>query len=154
MSPRERLEARSEPVPGTGCLLWTGAVDTSGYGIIGVNRRLQKTHRLAYEISVGPIPDGLQVLHKCDTRTCVNPAHLFVGTIADNMADRNRKGRQAKNQGMRSGLAKLNDQQVLEIRRRYAQGGISMRQLAREYGVTKYPIQRIINRVGWTHLGD
>lgn len=83
----------------TGCWLWTGGRQTpsptspSGYGKVQVNGRRVFAHRRAYELACGPIPVGLQVLHRCDTPLCIRPAHLFLGTQADNMADMAAKGR-------------------------------------------------------------
>lgn len=80
------------------CWLWTGA-NLGGkwpYGMLGKPGDptvLYKAHRLSWELHVGPIPDGLFVLHKCDVPLCVNPDHLFLGTAADNMADMVQKGR-------------------------------------------------------------
>jgi hypothetical protein len=83
-----------------GCWLWTGTkVGTMGYGWIrlrndeGVMAHGAVAHRIAYELFVGPIPDGLWVLHRCDTPACVNPEHLFLGNRADNMRDAREKGR-------------------------------------------------------------
>jgi hypothetical protein len=76
-----------------GCWLWTGARKTSGYGEINIGGAIWDTHRLAWTITQGPIPDGLCVLHTCDVRPCVNPDHLWLGTIADNNRDMFAKGR-------------------------------------------------------------
>jgi HNH endonuclease len=84
----ERLRSRIVVDPETGCHNWTGTVGRAGYGRVQVS-----AHRLAYELAHGPIPDGLLVLHKCDNPVCCNPDHLFLGTSADNMADKVRKGR-------------------------------------------------------------
>jgi hypothetical protein len=87
------------------CWPWTGYVGTHGYGRIG----LRFVHRLSWEMSRGPIPNGKQVLHRCDNKICVNPSHLFIGSPADNMRDKSEKGRQGK-------MRKLTDDQVREIR--------------------------------------
>ena len=83
----------------TGCWLWTGRlvnrkVATETYGVIVIARKSVRAHRYSWELHNGPIPEGMQVLHKCDTPRCVNPEHLFLGTNADNMADKYTKGRQ------------------------------------------------------------
>lgn len=92
----ERLMAGVEPDLRTGCHLWQGALDDHGYGRINLGRRgegQEKTHRLAWAWKNGPVPDGLSVLHSCDTPRCCNPDHLFLGTQLDNMRDMVRKGR-------------------------------------------------------------
>jgi hypothetical protein len=84
----ERLRSRLVEDPTTGCHVWTSTLATGGYG-----RVLVSAHRLAWELAHGPIPDGLLVLHRCDNPPCCNPEHLFLGTVADNMADKTAKGR-------------------------------------------------------------
>lgn len=109
---RERIYGRSMPATGwaplrrpaierllkktdktSGCWLWRGASVPRGYGVIYFNGRQTYTHRVSYELHVGPIPDGLFVLHRCDVPACVNPDHLFIGSAADNVADMMAKGR-------------------------------------------------------------
>lgn len=85
------------------CWLWTGRQFWDGYGafdrrIDGV-KKIFKAHRQSYELSVGAIPDGLHVLHRCDVRLCVRPDHLFLGTNDDNVADRTAKGRSSSHEG-------------------------------------------------------
>lgn len=82
------------PIPESGCWIWTGNWNQTGYG--SVKRRgkwVDAAHRLFYKLHVGPIPDGLFVCHKCDVPACCNPDHLFLGTNSENQIDRHRKGR-------------------------------------------------------------
>lgn len=95
------------PVPECGCWLWQGDVSPHGYGKYRKGKRgIGEAHRFFYEQLVGPIPPGICVLHKCDTRLCVNPNHLFLGTRKDNWDDSVRKGRafyQVKGKAARAG---------------------------------------------------
>ena len=84
---------RSEFVSESGCRIWLKATDFKGYGRVSYMGRSVGAHRLAYEMVNGAIPDGMCVLHRCDTPSCVNVSHLFIGTIKDNNLDRARKGR-------------------------------------------------------------
>jgi Autographiviridae endonuclease len=94
-----RIESHIERVTESGCWLWTGSLDGSGYGVMNVgsrsdgSRRQVRAPRLAWQLHVGPVPRGMHVLHRCDVRACANPAHLFLGTNLDNIADRHGKGR-------------------------------------------------------------
>jgi hypothetical protein len=133
------------------CWEWTGRLNGKGYGVIGwrgkPNRR---AHRIAWELTHGPIPDGMVVCHRCDNPSCVNPVHLFLGTQADNIADRHAKGRDnAAKPGQRHFGAKLTDIQAAAMRARYSHGGVTQQQIADEYGISRGNVSRIVNGVSY-----
>jgi hypothetical protein len=175
------------------CWEWMGEPFGDTYGHVLFRGSTWGSHRIAYLLTNGPIPGGLWVLHKCDNKRCCNPSHLFLGTCADNEADKKSKGRQAagdrhgskvhpervargpemhKNRitsrgdshyartrpellarGSRHGCALLNESDVLEIRVRYASGGISHPELGNAYGVTESSIHQIVTGKQWAHVG-
>lgn len=149
MSTREKILQRVRVE--NGCWLWGRAVSSNGYGFMWVSerRRYQNTHRASYEAFVGPIARGLQVLHRCDVRLCVNPAHLFLGTQKDNIADMIAKGRDNRPRGERAGTAKLTAEKVRAIRKIT---GKTSRQIAVEFGVGKSTINAVRDRTAWKHL--
>lgn len=161
------------------CWPWITSVFDSGYGQFKVGQRNLRAHRVAWEMSCGEVPDGLFVLHRCDNRRCCNPAHLWIGTHKENMADMQCKGRAATgerngarlhpdrlvrgdahparyvsgwSQGERNGGARLTVQQVQYIRDRYDAGGVTMKALGDEHGVSTQSIYRIVRRKGWRHV--
>ncbi len=131
------------------CWRWTGAVDGDGYGKAWAftPRRHVRAHRLSWEIHRGPVPKGLCVLHHCDRPECVRPDHLFLGTQADNIADKVSKCRQST--GEQSGRSKLSREDVREIRAAYSAGGVTMARLGRRYAVGATNICHIVNRLTW-----
>lgn len=131
-----------------GCWLWLGWVDRHGYGQVSVAGHKHGAHRVAFELEVGPIPPGLQVLHRCDQPLCVRPDHLFLGTNADNMADKKTKGRWSR--GASHGSAKLTPVDVATIRS--AIGRESHRALAQRFGVAPSTISMIATGRNWRSL--
>lgn len=131
------------------CWIWTGM--TSGpYGLFGSGDYRTSPHRFSFELHNGPIPDGLHVCHNCDSPLCCNPAHLFPGTPADNIADKVSKDRQAK--GETIGTSKLTKEQVISIRQRYAEGAVQ-RQIAKEFNITPTMVGYIVHRKFWQLCG-
>jgi len=143
------------PVLRTACWLWTGHTMVNGYGhftSFGTGSNL--AHRIAWEITHGPIPNGLQVLHRCDVRNCTNPAHLLPGTQQENVDDMYAKDRadHTRNaKGERQHLAKLTAEKVLEIRARHDKGE-PQKDIARCYGVTSQSVWAVVHRKTWKHI--
>jgi DNA-binding transcriptional regulator YiaG len=131
------------------CWLWQGYRGTDGYGAFRFDHITRLAHRVAYELAVGPIPDGLWVLHRCDRTACVRPDHLFLGNNADNMADMVAKGRSLH--GTRSPRAKLTEQSVEAIREIQKSGAMTQRKLAVLFGVSKSTISEIVRGAKWKH---
>lgn len=130
----------------SGCWMWTGAKNPTGYGVIKVKGKQWSVHRYASTLADGEIPAGVHVLHTCDNPLCCNPAHLRKGSHADNMADKRAKGRTV------APSAKLTPQQVQEIRSRYAAGGVSYGKLAAEYGISKHNVAMIVKKRIWVKI--
>lgn len=148
----DRFNAKVSPEAITGCWIWTGAVKELGYGVIGLGTREQgtaKAHRVSYELHKGPIPDGLSVLHDCDNPACVNPSHLYAGTLSQNMKDCVRRNRQFKpdNNGEKSTTRRLSLEQVNIIRQKQKTG----REYAKDFGVSKSTVFAIWRGVNWKH---
>jgi len=132
------------------CWLWTGHIATTGYGQVGVDgRKVNNAHRVAWELAVGPVPDGEFVLHRCDNRACVNPHHLFLGSARDNLLDCISKGRFRHVPGQSE--KKLTLEMRCAIRER-ANAGEPAAALANEYGVSPVTIRRLVARK--TYAGD
>ena len=134
------------------CWPWLASKKHHGYGGFKVDGRILLAHRVAWILTYGSIPNGMCALHRCDNQGCCNPKHLFLGTKVDNNADRDRKGRNNCAHGEQQGLSKLTEEQVLEIRSRYAAGDISQRKLGGEFGVSQVTIGAITRRRTWTHI--
>lgn len=161
----DRLSSDTLPFPGirfqarfwgrtalqaSGCIEWTGSVTSSGYGNVRFRGRNIGTHRMAWEMTRGPIPPGKHVAHGCDNRRCVTVAHLFLATHAENMADKVAKGRQCRGEDVTG--AKLTEAEVRAIRAEYARGRITQKSLAGAYGVSQQAISDLTRGVKWKHV--
>ena len=127
-----------------GCIEWIGAISSTGYGSLTYKQRRYTSHKISYTINYGKVPKGLCVLHKCDNRSCINPDHLFLGTLKDNVHDMMQKGRNNQAREFGNNNCKLSNQQVVDIRESYKTQKTSHRKLAKEYGVNHRVIGRII----------
>lgn len=135
--------------PGLGpCWLWT-AFKHKGYGRFRIGERAHRAHRLAYEHFIGPIPEGLELLHACDVESCVNPAHLSPGTAKDNSADKVARGRSLR--GERCGFAELSEPDVIQIIAMRSRG-IRRAAVAAAFGISEKQVSRITNGRSWRHL--
>ena len=150
-SARRRL---SERVVQSGeCLLWQGGKGSRGYGVMAVGKRNNEaTHRIAWALAnnIAP-PAGMHVMHSCDTPACVNPAHLSIGTAADNQRDCAMKGRRNAARGSRCSKAKLTEVQVISAAYDFARGDFS-RDIAKKLGVKSSAILKIMQGHRWPHL--
>jgi transposase-like protein len=144
------------------CWLWKGTILPSGYGRLTSGSRRKGTyvvtsaHRLSYELHHGAVPTGKNVLHRCDVKHCVNPAHLYVGTAKDNADDRHARNagwHRNRPRGTAVHTATLTDEQALAIRERYAQGGVTYAQVAAEFGTTRVVVGKVVRGTHWAHIG-
>ena len=154
----EKFKSRLSPCPNTGCWFWTAGVSGPGYGIMSRGGRygsgFSKTgpvmsHRMAYLIFVGDIGNK-HVLHHCDNKLCCNPDHLYLGTDAENGADRKARNRiyRGGSPGQKNGWALLNDDKVRDIKT----GRMSRKEFASLYGVSVACIDKIASGKNWTHI--
>lgn len=131
------------------CWLWTSAVATSGYGVLNIDGRTVRAHRLSWALANGRIPDGTLGLHRCDVRLCVRPEHLFLGSYADNMADAAAKGRTSR--GTHRPTASMTTSGVHEVRRLVA-SGLSDVEVAQALAITRSVVRNIRTGHTWAWL--
>lgn len=131
------------------CWYWIGSINRLGYGVFAAEGEV-KAHRVSYKLFNGQIPEGAKVMHTCDTRCCVNPAHLVTGTQAENIADMVAKGRASGGdvRGERNPMAKATAAMVTQIRDAVAAGAKQI-DVAREHGLSKMTVSRIVRKESW-----
>lgn len=130
------------------CWPWLERTDKDGYGI---DYGPTKAHRRAYELTKGPL-GSLFSCHHCDNEPCCNPNHLFAGTPLDNMLDKKAKGRGYVPKGVLHHMTELTEQDVRDIRTKYASGNYWLRELGEEYNLSIGAVSLIVNRKTWKHL--
>lgn len=137
-------------VTATGCMEWNGAINKDGYAACNAYGlfKSQALHREVHRLSTGETPEV--VMHACDNRKCVNPAHLLSGTHETNLLDKVTKNRQAK--GEANGRSKLTAADVLRIRARWDTEKPTYKTLGDAFGVSKATIQRVLAGTHWGHV--
>lgn len=137
-----------------GCIEWTGARDKAGYGLLAVDgKKRTEAHRIAWFLAHGEWsrrPDR-QILHSCDNRLCVNVDHMRIGTQAENIRDRQERGRQAR--GERQADAKLDAATVAKMREMHRDLGLSRIRLGEMFGVSARTAWAAVTGVTWPHIG-
>ena len=128
------------------CWTWNASQDQYGYGRFTFDGSNKRANRMAWLLTYGEIPGGMQVLHRCDNAACVNPDHLYLGTHADNMSDMVKRGRSSRGEKRHS--AKLNIHQVSAIRSCFADGE-SQGSLAKRYGIKQPTVSRLVRGLTW-----
>ena len=160
---RDRFWSKVDRRGSDGCWLWTAYRDKDGYGHFGVSRggraRTYRAHQIAYVLAYGPDPRGLFVAHTCGNPPCVRPSHLALVPPDAQRQDAGQRGRQAIQndlsvmpRGSRNPNAKLTEEIVAELRRRYAAGEISFGSLGREYGISGYAVSQAVRGESWRHV--
>jgi len=149
ISAPERFWAQTDKRGEDECWLWTGCITSKGYGKIAVGKRQTQAHRYAYELTYGAIPEGMCCLHRCDVKACVNPRHLWLGTLQDNVNDMVARNRQAKGEAINA--AKLNAVAVSLIRELHKRG-VSYARIARAYRMRADHIADVCKRRYWRHI--
>jgi len=142
---KERLESKLVP-NANGCLEFTGCHNGKGYGLLGVDGKTLRTHRVAWELANGEIPDGLCVLHRCDNRRCCAVNHLFLGTNSDNVADKVRKGRARTGNAGRAN--RVVDETMLIFMRELQMQDLNQAQIGECLGVSQITVSRYLSGKG------
>ena len=148
-----RFSERVDFEIGSPCFEWVASRCSSGYGtltlkVLGRQKTMQ-AHRLAYLLYYGELPDDLSILHACDNRVCVNPAHLRPGTHSDNAIDRESKGRGVDNSGTNNGRALL-DWDTVRLMRTDYDGGVRPIDIFKKFPMFKQrTIESVIYKTGW-----
>lgn len=140
------FEKRVDRIPFSGCYIWTGHVNFHGYGVITRRKEKLYAHRATWESINGPLPVGRFALHTCDVKCCVNPNHIYAGTLKENSRDWTERG--PGNRGESNGQSKLTAANVKEI---FASDEPTL-VLAKKFSISRSNVQFIKNRKAWKHV--
>lgn len=145
---RTRFWAKVDVKSSNECWNWTASKNGDGYGTFGIKGSIRGAHRIAYEDTFGKLEPGLVVRHKCDNRSCCNPAHMERGTQLDNIRDRCERGRSSQLKGSRNGRAIIDADKVRLIR----SDNRTIRDIAKSFGISATQTGRIKRRESWAHV--
>lgn len=149
LSLKERLHYYGTGTNEKGCIIWEGSISDDGYGIISWKNYPLRAHRVSYELYKGKIPKGFLVCHHCDEKRCVNPDHLYAGTVKDNVRDAIERGLFPKpKKGEDSSSAKLTEDQAKEIIKRRKKGE-SAESISKDFNITKWTVYEIYRGRSW-----
>lgn len=146
---RSRLYDKTLMSDEESCWPWLGARNSRGYGSLRIGDAIHSAHRVSYIVHKEPIPEGMHVIHACDQPSCVNPNHLSLGTHADNMDDRQKKGRTAR--GSNNGKSKLTESDVRAIKIMLAEGRLHT-YIAERFPITRRAVGYIASGDTWAHV--
>ncbi len=152
----ERFWTKVDKTNEDGCWVWTGSKDRYGYGRIGMKKNgkwtgYNRATRVIWELTYGPIPNGLLLCHHCDNPPCVRIDHLYLGTKSTNARDAIASGLWNARTGNRHPKAKLSVAKAVEIRN-LSQAGSSQRELAKKFGVSRRTIRACLSRITWKEV--
>ena len=138
------------------CWLWRGGISSRGYGNFAFRRNGKiinnRTHRFSFILQNGKIPKNKIICHKCDNPICVNPNHLFLGTISDNVQDAIKKGLWNPARGEQNAASKLTTKIVKKIRNLYSTGRYTQKELAKRFHLSRGGAYPIIRNIHWKHI--
>lgn len=153
----DKFKRRSKLNEETGCIEWLGSQMGMGYGSVhykldrNTKQKTGRAHRLAYQVFVGEIPEGMLVCHTCDNRKCINPKHLFLGTYLDNSRDKIRKGRAVYRRGENNQNAKLTEENIKLSYQLRSEGWI-YKDLGEKFSVSPSAIRSALSKKSWKHI--
>jgi len=144
---KERLLFHSYPEPMSGCWLWGGNICPNGYGLVKHDKKQRLAHRVSYIVFKGEIPHGMCACHHCDVPSCINPDHLFIGTLADNVADKTKKNR-CGNYGTLNPASRYTESQIYEVIS-LRKSGWFYKDIAKKFKTSKESVRRICIGETW-----
>lgn len=149
----ERFLSRVDKKSESECWIWAGRTNPDGYGQFDCRNSTVPSHRYMWSMLNGEIPQGMVICHRCDNPKCVNPSHLFLGTVQDNVRDRDMKGRQADHAGTKNGRAVLDENGAIKVKE-LRKSGLTYKDISTEMGVSVGCVSHILNGRHWVGVSN